>query len=227
GEKGFAAKVFKERGTSGRAPAEALREAELLQLAAGSGFVSPCFGLFEAENQDGTGSLSTNMTRASSDFAPANRYFLLLEAYDMSLLQLVNCRSLSEAESALVTDNVLRGLAHLHSKRIIHADLKPANIMLADAGRRLVLMDLGLSKQVPAGSCAVACCGGTAGYAAPEVLRRSRCGFSADIFSLGAVLYLLLFQKEAFVRDTFFGSYTATVEGRLPKPKSVGAWSQA
>lgn len=66
----------------------------------------------------------------------ALRYFLLLEAYDMSLLQLVNCRSLSEAESALVTDNVLRGLAHLHSKRIIHADLKPANIMLADAGRR-------------------------------------------------------------------------------------------
>lgn len=94
-------------------------------------------------------------------------------------------------------------LAHTHAERICHGDLKPSNVLLAGAGRPM-LLDFNLSLQMGDASRL----GGTLPYIAPEQLtalveaRQGRTWDSlddrCDLFSLGAILYELLTGKLPF-----------------------------
>ena len=82
------------------------------------------------------------------------------------------------------------GLEHMHGRHVVYRDLKPANILLDEAGH-VRISDLGLacdfSKKKPHASV------GTHGYMAPEVLSKGTAyDSSADWFSLGCMLYKLL-----------------------------------
>jgi hypothetical protein len=85
------------------------------------------------------------------------------------------------------TRQMLAALSHAHAKRIIHCDIKPENFILFP-GNRLRLTDFGISRlarrtMVVSGS-------GTVGYVAPEQAM-GRSSFTADVFSLGLILYQL------------------------------------
>ena len=83
----------------------------------------------------------------------------------------------------------------MHSRHVVYRDLKPANILLDEAGH-VRISDLGLacdfSKKKPHASV------GTHGYMAPEVLSKGTAyDSSADWFSLGCMLYKLLKVRDA------------------------------
>lgn len=94
--------------------------------------------------------------------------------------------------------DVARGLVHLHSKNVVHLDLKSPNILLArDTTAKIA--DVGLARSVTSD---VACLSqmtamGTIAWAAPELLRNFRIGIEqhravthkADVFSFGVVLW--------------------------------------
>ena len=85
------------------------------------------------------------------------------------------------------TEQALAGVAHAHSKRVIHCDIKPDNFIVF-AGNQLRLTDFGFSKIAlrtikASGS-------GTIGYLAPEQAL-GRPMFQSDVFSLGLVVYQL------------------------------------
>lgn len=88
--------------------------------------------------------------------------------------------------------DVLRGLHFLHSKRIVHMDLKSPNILLtrhgvaklADVGLARVIRDRNYITQVSVI--------GTFAWAAPEVLTNERCTEKADMYSFGIVLWELV-----------------------------------
>eukprot|EP00316_Scyphosphaera_apsteinii_P015602 CAMPEP_0119342988 /NCGR_PEP_ID=MMETSP1333-20130426/105878_1 /TAXON_ID=418940 /ORGANISM="Scyphosphaera apsteinii, Strain RCC1455" /LENGTH=394 /DNA_ID=CAMNT_0007355321 /DNA_START=50 /DNA_END=1234 /DNA_ORIENTATION=+ len=104
---------------------------------------------------------------------------------------------LPEAEVCRIVTQLLNALTHLHSKRICHGDLKPENILcsttepidikLADFGSATVLPKRGSSSQ-PHHSRAI----GTHLYSAPEVLQGLPNDFASDMWSVGAVVYVLL-----------------------------------
>ena len=98
--------------------------------------------------------------------------------------------------------DVAHGLAHAHERGIVHRDIKPANILLADDGRAM-LLDFNLSDRNVVGGCANLFVGGTLPYMSPEQLesidRGNRVGFTADVFSLGAVLFEMLTRDRPFV----------------------------
>jgi len=81
---------------------------------------------------------------------------------------------------------LLLGLAAAHAAGVVHADLKPANVVLV--GERVVLVDFGLSR-LEAGSLSA---GGTPAYMAPEQLDDQRIDARADVFSAALVLVTLL-----------------------------------
>jgi len=106
------------------------------------------------------------------------------------------CTGFAENEARLYTAEVLMGLEHLHSLRIVHRDIKPDNILMDETGH-VRISDLGLAVQIPEGT-KIAGGGGTMGYMAPEVLNKEDYTFSPDYFGLGCLLYEMIEGKCAF-----------------------------
>jgi serine/threonine protein kinase len=95
-----------------------------------------------------------------------------------------------------VTTQVLHSLAFLHGLGLIHCDIKPENIMIADFKQPLVkIIDLG-------SSCfqydALATYVQSRSYRAPEVILKARYNSKIDIWSLGCILAELLLGSVLF-----------------------------
>lgn len=111
-------------------------------------------------------------------------------------------RNLSYVDACIgIVARVSDALAHAHQRGILHRDVKPANILLADDGRPM-LMDFNLSDDAVAGGNCSIMVGGTLPYMAPEHIRSIQTGDSvtsaADIFSLGVLLFELLTRKRPY-----------------------------
>lgn len=87
---------------------------------------------------------------------------------------------------------ICNGLKEIHSKKIVHRDLKTSNIML-DADDKLRIMDFGLSKSpLISTMTSLGTALGTLGYVAPEQITNSNVDNRTDIFSLGVILYEMI-----------------------------------
>lgn len=82
---------------------------------------------------------------------------------------------------------MVRGLKYLHSMKIVHRDLKSANLFLSDDLKHIKLGDLNVSKVVK--NRLVYTQTGTPYYASPEVWRDEPYDSKSDIWSLGCVVY--------------------------------------
>jgi nucleotide-binding universal stress UspA family protein len=108
---------------------------------------------------------------------------------------------IESGEAARLIGRVAAGLADLHRQKVIHFDLKPANIMFREGSGQAVFIDFGLARhaalpdlfseeiRVPIG---------TAPYIAPEQVLRNRTDPRSDVFSLGAILYELVTGETPF-----------------------------
>lgn len=90
---------------------------------------------------------------------------------------------------------VLQGLKYLHDNKIMHRDLKCANIFLMKNGT-LKLGDLNVSKIVKMGMCSTQT--GTPYYASPEVWGDKPYDYKSDIWSVGCIMYELCALKPPF-----------------------------
>lgn len=85
------------------------------------------------------------------------------------------------------TRQILIGLAYLHSQRVVHRDIKGANILVEKSGR-IKLADFGMAKVLERVSVGKSF-KGSACWMAPEVIRQQNAGFEADIWSVGCTVY--------------------------------------
>ncbi len=120
-------------------------------------------------------------------------------------------------------ERVAAGLAHAHAAGILHLDLKPANVLLADDGEP-VLVDFNLSYDTVARDRDRA--GGTLPYMAPEQLDDYRLGgppqvdARTDLFGLGVVLSELLTGRQPYPVPTGRPNLLAmAADRRLPPPR--------
>lgn len=123
-----------------------------------------------------------------------SRVNLILELCEGGELfeRIVQRGSLTEREAARYFTPMVEVVRHCHEQGIMHRDIKPENFLLSShADDALVrAADFGLSQFFRPGT-RFSSLVGSAFYVAPEVLRRNY-GPSADIWSLGVCLYILL-----------------------------------
>ena len=100
---------------------------------------------------------------------------------------LIKRNTLVEAEAQFYIANVLLALQHLHEREIVFRDLKPENLVF-ESGGHVKLVDFGFARLLRNNALTHTICG-TIEYIAPEVLAQNGYGRSADLWSVGILLY--------------------------------------
>jgi eukaryotic-like serine/threonine-protein kinase len=106
-------------------------------------------------------------------------------------------------------------LGFAHRERIVHRDVKPANVLHAGENR-WKLADFGIARMPDSDLTQVGIFMGTPGYAPPEAIRQGQYTPQADVFAWGAVLYELLSG-----RIPYEGPDTQTTNGYVLKATAV------
>ncbi|XP_055550984.1 calcium/calmodulin-dependent protein kinase kinase 2 isoform X3 [Wyeomyia smithii] len=118
---------------------------------------------------------------------------------------------LSEERAWNIFRDVILGVEYLHYQRIIHGDLKPANLLLSDSGS-VKVADLGVCNEFLGEDAAMnnGSTAGTPAFRAPETLLPGQLiynGKAADIWALGATLYSLVHGNVPFIATSVPGVY--------------------
>ena len=90
---------------------------------------------------------------------------------------------------------VVNAVYYLHNNNIIHRDIKPENILIGN-DNKLKLCDFGWAKELTLENRSTFC--GTVEYMAPEIVGSENYDYSVDIWSLGILLYELLYGHSPF-----------------------------
>ncbi|SCW01504.1 LAFE_0E01112g1_1 [Lachancea fermentati] len=129
-----------------------------------------------------------------------NVYILLEICPNGSLMDLLKRRKvLTEPEVRFFTTQIVGAIKYMHSRRVIHRDLKLGNIFF-DRNYNLKIGDFGLAAVLANDRERKYTVCGTPNYIAPEVLTGKHTGHSyeVDIWSIGVMIYALLIGKPPF-----------------------------
>jgi eukaryotic-like serine/threonine-protein kinase len=163
-------------------------------------------------------------------------HFIVMEYLEGETLDAVleRRKKLPAGEAVRLIHQTLLGLQHVHEKRMIHRDVKPANLMLVPPNKAdtlsstVKILDIGLGRELfdearPSthdlnltGEGAIL---GTPDYLAPEQARSARTAdIRADLYSVGCVLYHVLTGQPPFHEKNVM---TQVVKHATETPKSV------
>jgi len=122
--------------------------------------------------------------------------FLFMERCRSSLMD--KLESMISAKHADLKDlfyQMLLGVEHCHSRKVVHRDIKPDNFLYGgDDGKTIKLCDFGLAAVMPAKGKLTGVYG-TAPYMSPEMVANHGHDFSTDIWSFGATAYLMVYAE--------------------------------
>lgn len=117
-------------------------------------------------------------------------------------------------ETALkMMTGILSGIEHLHSRNVVHRDLKPDNILLQGNFPRIT--DFGISRIISAGSMSTVAMGSPF-YMSPESFDGSK-STQTDIWSAGVILYEMLTGEHPYRADTIYG-LVSSIRQDAPAP---------
>lgn len=131
------------------------------------------------------------------------------------LLHMVKSRKyLCEEEALPIFRQIVYGLAHIHSRNVIHRDIKLDNILLDDEGA-VKICDFGVSKIIDKDVTIYDQCG-TPAYIAPEIITGvGYKGFYVDHWSLGVLLYAMLCGTVPFKAGNMKDLHELIIKGKF------------
>eukprot|EP00667_Euglena_gracilis_P001390 EG_transcript_1392 len=129
-------------------------------------------------------------------------------------------RSLPEAEVQRIAKQLVRALHYLHSHRIIHRDMKPQNILIGKGGT-VKLCDFGFARAMSCNTTVVTSIKGTPLYMAPELVQEQPYNHTADLWSLGCILYELLVGVPPFYTNSIYTLVHMIVKDVVKYPEHI------
>ena len=133
-----------------------------------------------------------NIVRVENFFRANETVYMVMQYVRGRTLQFHISRHRHEFTESFIRrmfTHLLNGLREVHSKKLLHLDIKPANVYITMEGKP-VLLDFGAARQALASDAPKLRPMYTAGYAAPEQYRNfEMMGPWSDIYAIGATLY--------------------------------------
>lgn len=180
------------------------------------------FGRFQREESILRGLDHPSILRLVRVDEKKSRPYLVTELLEGQTLAdlLDRVRPMPVADAVRISAKIGRALEYLHSRGVVHRDLKPHNVMICDDGT-LRIFDFGialspLEAHVPAVFTATM---GTPDYMAPEQVRKQPGDERTDVYSLGAMLYEMLTGKTPFPGGDAFTVMNARLSGDPVAPR--------
>ena len=155
----------------------------------------------EAAILEELGAASSQIPELYAYFSEAKQFYLVQELIEGQTLgqQWTEKANFSSAEVTTILQQILPVLDFIHSRKIVHRDIKPDNIILRRGDRLPILIDFGAVKEtlattVEQNSHSVSAAIGTPGYMSSEQAA-GRPVYSSDLYSLGLTAIFLLTGK--------------------------------
>ena len=136
-----------------------------------------------------------------------------------SLAERVRRSPLSPGETASILRDVAAALDYAHARGVVHRDVKPANVLLDEAGRAY-LADFGIARMLEGSSVATATglIQGTPSYMAPEQAMGAKVDRLADVYALGVVAFECLTGRVPYTGTTPVAILMKHVQEPVPEP---------
>ncbi|XP_070683229.1 serine/threonine-protein kinase TIO-like isoform X6 [Malus domestica] len=129
-------------------------------------------------------------------------------------------KCLPEEQVQAIAKQLVRALHYLHSNRIIHRDMKPQNILIG-AGSIVKLCDFGFARAMSTNTVVLRSIKGTPLYMAPELVREQPYNHTADLWSLGVILYELFVGQPPFYTNSVYALIRHIVKDPVKYPDNI------
>ncbi len=118
-----------------------------------------------------------------------------------------------------VLEQVCRGLSAAHAEDIIHRDMKPANVLLADSGE-VKITDFGLARAASAHTQSATLVA-TLSHVSPELVSGSPADSRSDIYAVGIMIYQMLTGRLPYTDTNAAALMKHHLDSPMPLPSSV------
>ena len=145
-----------------------------------------------------------NIMRIHDVIENGSNFYIVSELARGDLFQVIDDDSVLP-ESALkeIAAQLVSSVAHLHSLKIIHRDMKPQNILISARGS-IKICDFGFARALSQTTLVLTSIKGTPLYMAPELVQEQPYNEKIDIWSLGIILYELFHGRPPYYTESIY-----------------------
>ena len=126
-----------------------------------------------------------------------NHLYIILEYCDSGDLKTILKKPMREIYAQFYFSQLANGLKYLDENNIMHRDIKPKNILLTNNRKDLKIADFGFARKMENTDLLDTICGSPL-YMAPEIMGNKNYNKQTDLWSIGMILYEILFGFHPF-----------------------------
>ncbi|XP_065853830.1 serine/threonine-protein kinase TIO isoform X2 [Euphorbia lathyris] len=162
-----------------------------------------------------------NIIEMLDSFESSQEFCVVTEFAQGELFEILeDDKCLPEEQVQAIAKQLVRALHYLHSNRIIHRDMKPQNILIG-AGSIVKLCDFGFARAMSTNTVVLRSIKGTPLYMAPELVREQPYNHTADLWSLGVILYELFVGQPPFYTNSVYALIRHIVKDPVKYPDDM------
>jgi fused-like protein len=162
-----------------------------------------------------------NIVSLLDAFETPSEFVVVMEFAQGELFEILeDDKTLPEEEVQKIAKQLVRALNYLHSNRIIHRDMKPQNILIGQNGA-VKLCDFGFARAMSYNTMVLTSIKGTPLYMAPELVQEQPYNQTADLWSLGCILYELYYGQPPFYTNNIYTLIQQIVRDPVKFPEPI------